>query len=50
MSNQTGVVKIVRWMYLVIFVKMIVDKNVMRRMVTGSIVRRRRRRDECKHE
>ena len=48
MSNQTGVVKIVRWMYFVIFVKMIVDKNVMRRMVTGSNVRRRRR-DECKH-
>ena len=25
MSNQTGVVKIVLWMYFVIFVKMIVD-------------------------
>ena len=49
MSNQTRAVKIVMWIYFVIFVKMIVDKNVMRRMVTGSNVRRRRRRDECKH-
>ena len=46
MSNQTRAVKIVMWIYFVIFEKMIVDKNVMRRMVTGSNVRRRR--DECK--
>ena len=45
MSNQTRAVNIM-WIYFVIFVKMIVDKNVMRRMVTGSNVRRRR--DECK--